>query len=390
MVTNFIDLYFVTRNASRDMVKPLHIEDYIPQPVPFVSPPRWVLGHTTWFFEELVLKKFKPGYKEFKKGYGFLFNSYYNSVGDRTLRQSRGDLSRPTVDEVFQYREYVDKHMKELMSEEMSEEISEEVSEIVTIGINHEQQHQELFFTDIKYTFSVNPIFPAYSDRALVEDTNDDNESFIRVKEGIRHIGHSGKGFRFDNELSRHKVFLGEYEISNRLVTNGEYLEFIEDGGYKRFEFWHDEALAWTRENSVHHPMYWHLIDGKWNQFTLAGLRVLQPENILTHISYYEAYAYARWRGMRLPTEFEWEAAADNINRGKRWEWTESAYLPYPGYKMAKGTVGEYNGKFMVNQKVLRGASVVTPPNHSRKTYRNFFHPHIGYQFNGIRLVKSI
>jgi len=263
------------------------------------------------------------------------------------------------------------------------------VRDLIILGINHEQQHQELFYTDLKYTFSVNPLYPSYSEKPFCEDKNTTGSDFISINEGIYEIGFNGNGFCYDNELSRHRVFLEAFEIEDRLVTNGEFLEFIEDKGYNRFEFWHDDALAWKEENQIEHPMYWIKRDGRWYQCTLAGLRKLEPEHILTHISYYEAFAFARWKDLRLPTEFEWEAAADKIHWGKRWEWTESAYLPYPGYKRATGAVGEYNGKFMVNQKVLRGASVVTAKNHSRKTYRNFFHPHVAYQFNGIRLARG-
>lgn len=263
------------------------------------------------------------------------------------------------------------------------------LSDLIELGINHEQQHQELFFTDLKYNFSVNPLYPAYTEKVFCEDHNEGIAGFVSMNEGVYEIGFDGAGFCFDNERQRHKVYLHPYEISRYLVSNGEFLEFIDEGGYECFEFWHDDALAWKKEKDIHHPMYWQKIDGRWYQYTLAGLRPLRPEHILTHITWYEAAAFAQWKGMRLPTEFEWEAAADQFNWGKRWEWTESAYQPYPGYVKAPGAVGEYNGKFMINQKVLRGASVVTAAGHSRKTYRNFFHPPVGYQFNGIRLARG-
>ena len=381
---NLSKRYKKTRKASVDMCKPLHIEDYIPQTAFFTSPPKWSLGHASWFFEEMILKKFVKNYKEFHPKYGYIFNSYYNTLGKRVVRQNRGDLSRPTVEEVYKYRAYVDDHMNTLLKEP----ISGELFQLVTLGINHEQQHQELFFTDIKFAFSKNPLYPAYSDIALCENKESQDDEFIEMREGIYEIGFEGEGFCFDNELSRHKVYLQPFSIRNKLVTNGEYLEFIKDDGYRRFEFWHDEALSWLKENYIQQPMYWQKMDGDWFQFTLAGLRKINPDHILTHITYYEAFAYAQWKGYRLPTEFEWETAADKFNWGLRWEWTESAYLAYPEYKKESGAVGEYNGKFMVNQKVLRGGSVVTPEGHGRKTYRNFFHPNLGWQFNGIRLAK--
>jgi ergothioneine biosynthesis protein EgtB len=383
---NLLSLYRKTRQFSLDMVQPLKTEDFIPQAAIFASPPKWHLAHTTWFFEELILTPYLKGYKKFHPRYNYLFNSYYNTLGDRVQRQNRGSLSRPTVDEVFVYRKYVDEHMNTLLS---SGSISEEINELVVLGSNHEQQHQELFFTDLKYNFSVNPLYPAYTEKAFCEAKNENNGGFVAVKEGLYSIGFEGEGFFYDNEKARHQVYLNAFEISRNLVTNGEYLEFINDNGYDRFDFWHDDALAWKQEEGIKHPMYWQKLDGVWYQYTLAGLRKINPDDILTHISYYEASAFAQWKGMRLPTEFEWETAADQFSWGKRWEWTESAYQPYPGYKKAPGAVGEYNGKFMVNQKVLRGASVVTSENHSRKTYRNFFHPHVGYQFNGIRLARD-
>ena len=381
-----LDMYKKVRQESIDMVRPLNTEDYVPQAAMFASPPKWNLGHTSWFFEELILSAYLKEYQPFHPKYSYLFNSYYNTVGERVLRHDRGNLSRPTVDEVIEYRGYVDKHMHKLLS---GENLDKNIIDLVILGINHEQQHRELFFTDLKYTFSVNPLYPAYSEKPFCEDSNLDESGFILVNKGIYDIGYNGNGFCYDNELGRHRVFLETYEIQKNLVTNGEYVEFIENGGYERFDLWHDDALAWKAENKISHPMYWQKIEGKWYQYTLAGLRKIQPEHLLTHISYYEAFAFAQWKGLRLPTEFEWEAAADKFQWGKRWEWTESAYLPYPGYKKATGAVGEYNGKFMVNQKVLRGASVVTSENHSRKTYRNFFHPQVGYQFNGIRLARG-
>lgn len=373
------------RQHSVDMCKSLEIEDYLVQPSFFASPPKWNLGHTSWFFEEMILKSFVPDYKPFHPKFSFLFNSYYNALGDRVGRSQRGDLSRPTVKEVYQYRNHVDEQMNKLFD---NTELPSQIRDLVILGLNHEQQHQELFYTDLKFAFSLNPLYPAYGGTAYCETNENKQPDFIKMNEGIYEIGFDGKGFCFDNELKRHKVYLQPFEISNKLVTNGEYLEFIEDKGYERFEFWHDEALFWLKENDISKPLYWQQTDEGWQQYTLAGIRKIIPDDILTHITYYESYAFAQWKGMRLPTEFEWEAAADHFHWGERWEWTESAYIPYPGYAKATGAVGEYNGKFMVNQKVLRGASVVTPKGHSRKTYRNFFHPNMGWQFNGIRLAK--
>ncbi|MCU4174806.1 ergothioneine biosynthesis protein EgtB [Carboxylicivirga sp. N1Y90] len=382
---NLLTKYKSVRLASEQMVEPLHIEDYVPQAATFASPPKWNLGHTTWFFEEFILKPHSQDYKVFDESYSFLFNSYYNTVGERVTRANRGSLSRPLVSEVMGYRKHVDKAIQQFLQ---NSTLTKDIEDIFIVGINHEQQHQELFFTDLKYNFSVNPTFPAYNNKAFCEDEESETMAWLAIEKGIYDIGHQGDGFCYDNELGAHQVLLQDFEISNKLITNGEYLEFLKDGGYNKFEFWHDEALFWLKDKNISHPMYWLQKDGKWFQYTLAGLRLLQDKHILTHLSYYEAAAFAQWKGHRLPTEFEWEAACHKFDWGKRWEWTESAYSPYPNYKKPNGAIGEYNGKFMVNQKVLRGGSVVTPQGHSRKTYRNFFHPHIAYQFNGIRLVK--
>jgi ergothioneine biosynthesis protein EgtB len=285
------------------------------------------------------------------------------------------------------YRSYVDEQMILLMESGI---VKQDVWDLIELGINHEQQHQELFFTDLKYNFSKNPLYPAYIDKAYVETENEDEPGFIHFNEGLYEVGFKAEGFHFDNEEKLHKVFIAPFKISKTLVTNAEFIEFIEDGGYERFEFWHDDALAWKDSINLTKPLYWQKKDGKWMQYTLAGLREVRNDDILAHISYYEAAAYANWKDMRLPTEFEWEIAADLLKWGQRWEFTESAYLPYPGYAKATGAVGEYNGKFMVNQKVLRGASVVTSEGHSRKTYRNFFHADMAWQFTGIRLVNKL
>jgi len=380
--------YKDVRSHTERLCEPLEIEDYIPQPIVDVSPPRWNIAHTTWFFEEMILKKFVPNYKVFDASFGFLFNSYYNSVGARTARDHRGDLSRPTVNRIFEYRKYVDERMNELLSQPPKGG-TQNFSDLVILGLNHEQQHQELFLTDLKYTFSLNPLFPMYRDDFAIEEKSESgSESFAKKAEGIYEIGYAGNDFCFDNELSHHKVYLNDFEIATRLVTNLEFLEFIQDGGYRDHKLWHSEAWDWVHENSVESPLYWHQRDGEWFQFTLAGLRPLALDAPVCHVSFYEAAAYAEWREMRLPTESEWEAASGEFDWGLRWEWTNSAYLPYPGFKKAAGAVGEYNGKFMINQMVLRGASVATPEGHSRPTYRNFFHPHLRWQFAGIRLAR--
>ncbi len=378
--------YSATRKHTEAICAPLEIEDYIPQPSLDVSPAKWNVAHTTWFFEEMILKKFSANYREFNPQFGFLFNSYYNSLGTRTARDNRGDLSRPTVKEVFAYRRFVDEKMRELLSRESSAELQK----LVVLGINHEQQHQELLLTDLKYTFGCNPTFPVYSDAEILEEKSEiaADAQTAEFAGGIYKIGYEGDGFCFDNELERHRVYLQDFTIRRNLVTNGEFLEFIEAGGYRDFRFWHAEGWDWVNQNAISAPLYWHFIDGEWFQFTLGGLRRINPKNPVCHVSFYEAAAFADWKKMRLPTEFEWEAASAEFKWGLRWEWTNSAYLPYPHFKKAAGALGEYNGKFMINQMVLRGASVATPTNHSRPTYRNFFHPPLRWQFTGIRLAK--
>jgi len=376
--------YLEVRKRSLDLCVPLQTEDYVPQVVEFASPPKWHLAHITWFFEELILKKYVNDYTAFDPDFCFLFNSYYNTVGERTIRAQRGNITRPGVDEIYAYRVHVDKHISELLKGD----ISKELYDVVTLGLNHEQQHQELLMTDMKYMFAHNPTFPVYSDVSnLLKDKNRE-EGWVEMNEGIYEIGHNSDEFCYDNEFGRHRVFLENYSVSKKLVTNGEYMEFMQQGGYNSFQFWLDEGWSWVQENAVQSPLYWHKIKGVWHYYTLAGLTKVDPDALLSHVSFYEANAYAAWKGLRLPTEFEWEAASDQFDWGKRWEWTNSAYLPYPDFSIAEGAVGEYNGKFMVNQMVLRGASVVTAPNHSRKTYRNFFHPHFQWQYSGIRLAK--
>lgn len=382
---DLVKFYGEVRAKTEELCAPLEIEDYIPQPQVDASPPKWNVAHTTWFFEEMILKKFAAEYTVFNENFGFLFNSYYNTIGTRTARDNRGDLSRPTVKEVFEYRKYVDEKMREFLRGDLTDE----QKDLVVLGLNHEQQHQELFLTDLKYTFSVNPLFPVYKKGfALVEKGETASNEPVEIEGGIYEIGFQGEGFHFDNELGRHRVYLHDFTIQKNLITNGEFLEFIEDGGYENFRLWHAEGWDWVNQNEIKKPLYWQKQDGEWMNFTLSGLRNLNPNAPVCHVSFYEAAAFAEWKGMRLPTEFEWETASEKFDWGLRWEWTNSAYLPYPNFTKPAGAVGEYNGKFMINQMVLRGASVATAPGHSRKTYRNFFHPHLRWQFAGIRLAK--
>ena len=382
--TDIAYCYIKVRKRTEQICSPLQTEDYVVQPIVDVSPPKWHIGHITWFFETFILKPFFMGYQEYNPDYNYVFNSYYETVGNRVIRTDRGNLSRPTVIEIYRYREYVDEAIEKFLCGE----ISDEIRELMILGLNHEEQHQELLYTDIKYILGHNPLFPAYSRNYVSPKVKKVDGGFISLGEGIYEIGYKGEGFCFDNELNRHKVYLNAFEISPNLVTNGEYLEFIESGGYHDFRHWHAEGWDWVKNNKIEAPLYWHLIDEEWHHYTYHGLEPLSLKDPVCHISYFEAYAYAAWKGLRLPTEFEWEAAANQFIWGKSWEWTESSYLPYPGFAKAPGAIGEYNGKFMVNQKVLRGASEVTPPGHSRITYRNFFQTHLRWQFTGIRLAK--
>lgn len=406
-------LYEEVRSRTEYLCEPLEIEDYIPQPIVDVSPPKWNIAHTTWFFEEMILKKYMPDYKVFDDRFGFLFNSYYNTVGKRVQRDNRGTLSRPTVKEVFAYRKHVDEAMLRLLSEPPAVASGltwqslntasvpqsdlqlpataggSDLAQFVTLGLNHEQQHQELFLTDLKYTLSLNPLDPSYREGYVPEeDAETEPDDLVEMDEGLYKIGYHGDGFCFDNEMARHEVYLRDFSLCSRLVTNAEFIEFIDDGGYRNVNLWHSEGWDWANENEIDSPLYWRRTNDGWSHFTLGGLRPLPEEAPVCHVSFYEASAFAEWKSLRLPTEFEWEVASDRLAWGKRWEWTNSAYLPYPGFTKAPGAVGEYNGKFMINQMVLRGASVVTPEGHSRSTYRNFFHPHLRWQFTGIRLAK--
>jgi ergothioneine biosynthesis protein EgtB len=378
-----IEDYQRVRKYSETLCAPLKVEDYVVQIVEFASPPKWHLGHTSWFFEEFVLKQHDDNYQPFHEQYGYLFNSYYNHAGDRILRANRGNLSRPTVEEVYAYRHYVDQAMLAFIPSIRDEGLHN----LIVLGLNHEQQHQELFLTDLKYVLGHNPLLPAYDTARHLVDGGNTTEGTVAIEEGVQAIGHDGTGFAYDNEYTRHKVYINAGSINNYLVTNRDYLEFIEDGGYQNFSLWLEEGWKWVNNHNINAPLYWRETEEGWRYYTLAGDKPVNPDALLCHISFYEACAFAEWNGARLPTEFEWEVSADNLDWGQRWEWTASAYLPYPGYSKQPGAVGEYNGKFMSHQMVLRGASVATSPEHSRKTYRNFFYPHERWQFTGLRLM---
>ncbi|MDP4686384.1 MAG: ergothioneine biosynthesis protein EgtB [Salibacteraceae bacterium] len=383
---DYLRSYSDLRRLSEAICAPLYIEDHVPQPAAFVSPPKWHLAHTTWFFEEFILKPYKVDYKVFHEDFSFMFNSYYNTIGKRVFRADRGNMTRPSLEHVHAYRQYVDQHMQGLLKQGLSNQLLS----LLKIGINHEQQHQELLITDLKYILGHNPLFPIYKEQgALVNDTNT-SQGIIGIDEGVYEIGaEANSGFTFDNEHNRHKVYVNAFEIENKLVTNGEYIDFIKSGAYSTHNLWLDDAWAWINENKINAPMYWHKIDGQWFHFTLSGLQPINRNEILSHVSHYEAAGFAAFAEKRLPTEAEWEIASPKLDWGKRWEHSGSAYLAYPSYKKPDGAVGEYNGKFMMNQMVLRGASVATSPMHSRNTYRNFFQPNLQWQFSGIRLVKN-
>ncbi len=370
------------RNYSVELCKSLITEDFSLQASEEVSPPKWHLAHTTWFFEQFILLPNDPLYEVKHPQFNFLFNSYYNTLGKRTARNQRGLMSRPSVEEVRDYRKYVDDSMGKLIS------AKPELEELVILGCNHEQQHQELLLSDLKFSLWHNPLNPQVVD--LGEYSAEPKSNWISVDEGVYEIGFKGSGFSFDNELSPHKVYLNSFSISSSLVTNSEYLEFMEAGGYSEPIYWHDEGWSWVNQKKADAPLYWEKKNGSWFYYTLDGLKPIQKDAALAHVNFYEAAAFANWKGLRLPTEFEWEVAQEKLDWGKRWEWTNSAYLPYPGFSVAPGALGEYNGKFMVNQMVLRGSSVATSQNHSRPTYRNFFHPKYRWQFMGIRLAKSL
>mgnify|MGYP002279468404 CR=1 FL=1 len=406
------------RAESESICKPLEIEDYGIQTMPDVSPPKWHLAHTSWFFETFILKPFVKNYSVFHPKYEHLFNSYYEQVGSFHPRPERGLLSRPTVAEIYEYRQYVDKQMGELLVS-LTNQIPDkkdqaEILKRTGIGLNHEQQHQELMLTDIKHIFANNPLKPVYLDLKPTPQTNASPLEWFKHPAGIYKIGYSGEDYSFDNEGPAHKVYLEPFAIASRLTTNAEFLEFIKVGGYDNPAYWLSDGWKKVQTEQWQQPFYWSKEKNIWYEMTLTGMRPLDLQAPVSHVSLYEANAYANWLDKRLPTEQEWEVAASQYEItgnfreqgflqpivstqnetsqffGDVWEWTQSSYSPYPGYKAAAGALGEYNGKFMSSQFVLRGGSCVTPLNHIRASYRNFFYPADRWQFSGIRIAETL
>ncbi|MFN2477010.1 MAG: ergothioneine biosynthesis protein EgtB [Chthoniobacterales bacterium] len=407
------------RDLTTRLCQNLQPEDFVVQSMPDASPTKWHLAHTTWFFETFVLKVWMPSYRPEVPQYAYLFNSYYNAAGDMHRRDLRGLISRPTVAETYRFRESVNDCVIKLI-EAADDALLDELEPVMVLGLQHEQQHQELLVTDIKHVFAQNPLYPVFEAAAARPATSaaPGPQHFIEFDETMTLIGHHGEEFSYDNEGPQHRAFVPAFSLSNRPVTNGEYLAFIEAGGYTRPEFW--LSLGWTTVNEQRWdaPLYWVKRDGAWWNFTMSGFRPVDEAEPVTHVSYFEADAYANWDGARLPTEFEWERASADVTIdgnfvdslrfhpkpapetgdgtellqmfGDVWEWTRSAYLPYPGYRAAPGALGEYNGKFMCNQMVLRGGSCATSRDHIRRTYRNFFPPDKRWQFTGIRLARDL
>jgi len=398
--------YLAVRNTTEALAAPLSGEDQVVQSMPNASPTKWHRGHTTWFFETFLLPHL-DGYELYDDRYSYLFNSYYEAVGERHARHQRGLLTRPSADEVADFRRHVDEHMVTLIESD-----NPALRELVELGLHHEQQHQELLLMDIKHAFSINPLQPAYSDGEH-RPTPAGALTWRSYAGGLVDIGHDGSGFAFDNEGPRHQAFLQPFEVAETPVTNGEWIAFIEAGGYETVGLWLSEGWANCVDAGWKHPAYWSVDnDGQWHIFTLAGTKPVDPNEPVSHVSYMEADAFARWAGARLPTEFEWEHAAaqdpvvgnfmssgrfhpggpvEAANRlfGDTWEWTSSPYIAYPGFTIAEGAVGEYNGKFMVNQQVLRGGCAFTPADHTRATYRNFFPTSTRWHCSGVRLARG-
>jgi ergothioneine biosynthesis protein EgtB len=378
------------RGETERRAAPLSAEDQIVQSMPDASPIKWHRAHTTWFFEEFLLKAHVPGYRPFDPRFAYLFNSYYVAAGPRHARPKRGLLTRPNMGEVAAYRAHVDAAVTGLIAQASPAALTR-IASIVEIGLNHEQQHQELMLTDILHAFDQNPTLPSY-DGAWQPPAPASASGFVDIPEGIRTIGHDGNGFCFDNETPSHRVLAGPIRIARGLVTNREWLAFMDEGGYATPSLWLSDGWAVVEAEGWRAPGYWREIEGGWNALTLGGLRPIDPDAPVMHVSYYEADAFARWAGKHLPSEAEWEIAARggelNDAFGIVWQWTRSAYAPYPGFLAAGGALGEYNGKFMVNQMVLRGSSLATPAGHARASYRNFFYPPARWQFTGLRLAE--
>jgi ergothioneine biosynthesis protein EgtB len=402
---------FATRAHSLDLVAPLSPEDQVVQASDDASPTKWHLAHVTWFFETFLLKPYLPSYRLYDERFPYCFNSYYEAEGERQPRGRRGLLTRPTRDEVLAYRSYIDAGLADLLASDAAHDA--DVRALIEVGINHEQQHQELLLTDILSLFAASPLRSAYRDDLPAKPEGTVPPLTFTVFEGgVHDVGHDGAGFSFDNESPRHKTLLQPFALADRLVTNAEWLQFIEAGGYDAADLWLMDGWITVKRERWTAPLYWERHDGRWMRMTLGGRVALDLAAPASHISFYEADAYARWAGKRLPTEFEWEFAAlasgeqplvaqsrylrpqaDAARKqffGEVWQWTQSAYLPYPGYRAAPGAIGEYNGKFMVSQQVLRGSSCATPAGHARATYRNFFYPHQRWQFAGLRLASDL
>ena len=399
------------RQRSVHLAEPLSPEDCCAQSMPDASPVKWHLAHTTWFFETFILERREAHFQPFHPAFRVLFNSYYNGVGDKHPRPRRGLLTRPALADVLAYRRDVDRRIATLIAANPGDA---ELATLVELGLQHEQQHQELLLTDVKHLLAQSPLYPAYRDAPLAPADAPAPLAWIEHAGGLAEIGHGGHGFGFDNEFPRHRVYLQPFALASRLVTNGEYLEFIEAGGYRDPSLWLAEGWDGVSRGELRHPLYWVEDGGRWQEFTLHGLQALDPARPVTHVSLYEADAYARWRGARLPLEAEWEIAARDLaidggelhprgagtqkGSGKDgaltqmfgacWQWTSSSYAPYPGFAPAAGALGEYNGKFMINQYVLRGSSCATPEGHVRASYRNFFPAGARWQFSGIRLAR--
>jgi ergothioneine biosynthesis protein EgtB len=411
---NLIERFFEIRSFTEKLTAPLETEDYVVQAVEKTSPAKWHLAHTSWFFEAFILKKGKSDYKSLHPQYDYIFNSYYVQTSDPHCRDKRGNLSRPTVKQVYEFRSYINDQMAEFIERMNEKEMNEWVS-VIEIGLHHEQQHQELLLTDLKFMFAQNPLYPIYSERVRPKSEIHPELKWVSFEEGIYKVGHAGGHFGYDNEFPQHKTYLHPFKIASRLVTNGEYLEFMKADGYKNTKWWLDEGFSAIEREEWNSPLYWIIRSGEWHHYTLNGIEPIDLNEPVTHISYFEADAFARWKGCRLPTEQEWEIASEEVpvegnfvdsqyfhpapatgeNKklnqmfGDVWQWTQSSYAPYPGYEPFPGALGEYNGKFMVNQYVLRGGSCATSRSHFRKTYRNFFHTDARWQFSGIRLAKD-
>ena len=406
------------RMQTEALAKPLTAEDCQLQSMPDASPTKWHLAHLTWFFETFILEKYEKKFKPFDANFRVLFNSYYNGIGDKHPRAQRGLISRPALSEVMAYRQAVNERTLAVMSEHPNDEA---LAQLITLGLHHEQQHQELLLTDIKHVFAMNPAKPAYAKRWPLSGTSPQPMAWHGYECGLVEHGFDAAqgGFAFDNETPRHRVYIAPFELASRLVTNGDYTAFLLDGGYQRPELWLSLGWDWVQAGQHKLPLYWQQDDGRYQNYTLQGMVDVDPNTPACHLNYFEADAFARWSGARLPTEFEWELAASNIKTpsignfvesaayhplpmqhakaegiaqmfGDVWEWTQSNYNPYPGYKPWEGLVGEYNGKFMCNQFVLRGGSCATPHSHVRASYRNFFPPDARWQFSGLRLARDV